>query len=484
MTKLPWIVLAILLTCCIRPHYERQDVDIPCEWRLEADEGSTLCNYHWWEQFQDPVLNRYISTALRNNQDLKEAISRVFEFYAQLGITGSDLYPTIEGEASYFRIQTSNALPFSFSTTDLNPVPPTQGVDRINDDFFAAFNLSWELDFWGRLFSAREAAYFEWLGQIEARRALVIVLVSSVANAYITLRLLDTQLEIAQKTYDSRWESLKLAQTRFEVGETSELEVVQAAVELEIAAISVLQLERDIPQQENRLSILLGENPHEIERGLSIKAFQLPAVIPAGLPSDLLTRRPDIVEAEDQLIATNARVTEARAFFFPRITLTGLYGSESSELGHFLTSPAEIWQYGISVLQTIFDAGRNVYRVDKAKAIRNEALFNYRQTILTAFAEVNDALVAYQMNQKLALEHQRQVKILNQYLHLATLRYQEGEIDYLNVLDAQRRLFEGELALAQAQADSFTAVVQLYRALGGGWVMEADSAAISSICQF
>lgn len=470
-----FLCLFLALIGCIRPHYEPQYVDIPEDWRLETDEGSTLCNFRWWEQFDDPVLNEYILVALKNNQDLKVAIARVMEFYAQFGIVSASLLPTIEGNASYQRTQMSNAL----ATT-----PPTAGIPRIYNDYLAYFSLSWELDFWGRICSASQAAYFDYLGQIEARRAVVLTLVASVATAYINLRTLDEQLEISRKTLKSRQNSLKLAKSRFELGETSFLEVVQAEAQLEIAAISLLQFERSIPQQENQLSILLGENPHEIERGASIEAFEYPASIPAGLPSDLLTRRPDIVEAEDNLISANARVTEARALFFPQFTLTGVYGSESSKLSRFLTSPAEFWQYGLAAVQTIFDSGRILYGVEKAKAVRDEALFNYRQKILNAFAEVNNALVATRMNIKLVEEHRIQVKVLKEYLHLAVLRYQEGEVDYLNVLDAERTLFDAELSLAQSQADNFNAVVELYSALGGGWVMDADTVAINDgICR-
>lgn len=457
-------ILLILLTSCLRPHYEPQYIDIPLSWRLQPNEGDTLCNAGWWEQFHDPVLSELIGVALANNQDLKVAASRVMAYYDRLIVTNSALYPAVSANGSYMRAETSLA----------QPLIPPRGIGRLTNDFQASLNLSWELDLWGRLASASEAAFSDLLGQVEARRGVIVTLVTEVANSYITLRQLDWQLDIARKTMESRLESLRLAQCRFDLGETSEMEVFQAESEVEVAAIQMLRYERDIPQQENRLSVLLGLTPQPIKRGATLDTFLYPPEIPVGLPSDLLTRRPDIMRAEEALIAANARVTQARALFFPQIALTGIYGSESDTLHRFLTSPAELWQYGLSAVQTIFDAGRITYLVEEARARRDEALFTYRQTILRAFQEVEDALIAVEKNRQLVHENSRQVKVLNDYFQMATLRYAEGEIDYLNVLDAERSLFNAELDLAAASALSFNAIVDLYAALGGGWVLELD----------
>lgn len=468
MNRLLLIALMICLGGCVKPHYQPQYVDTPQEWRLEVDEGDTLCNMQWWQQFQDPVLDQLVLTALQNNQDLQVAISRVFEFYARLGVTNSALYPNITGNGSFNRVESSIAFP-----TVLAP-----GVGRIVNDYQGFFSLAWELDFWGRVRSATAAAYADLLEQVQSRRAVVVTVVSSVARAYIILRQLDSQLTISKNTLQSRVESLKLAVDRFELGETSEIEVKQAESEVEVAAIRVIQFEREIPIQENLLSILVGENPRSIPRGNAIESFEYPPSIPAGIPSELLTRRPDILQAEDVIVAADARVTEARALFFPQMNLTGMYGNESDQLSRFLTSPAQMWQYGIAAVQTIFDAGKIGFQVDATKALRDQALFSYRQTILNAFREVDDGLVAYKKNRELVKEHTRQVSVLSDYLHLAQLRYNEGEIDYLNVLDAERSLFNAQLDLVQAQSDSFTAVVKLYGALGGGWVIDADQIAI------
>lgn len=477
MRKGFWVILLlIVVSSCFRPHYQRQYVDIPESWRIETDEASTLCNFRWWEQFNDPVLDELILTALYNNQDLQAAISRVFEFYARLGVTCSKFYPQVYGQYIYTRTKSSIAVPLIGSqSTDMIP-----SIQRINNDFLGFFNTTWELDFWGRIYSASAAAYADLLSEEEARRAVVLTVVTSVANAYIALRQLDEQLKISIDTLNSREESVKLAKSRFHLGETSELEVKQAEAELEIAAIRKLEFERAIPIQENLLSILVGENPQTIERGKTLDQFSYLIEIPAGLPSELLERRPDILEAEDKLVAANARVTEARALFFPQFTLTGMYGSDSDELRTFLTSPAAMWQYGISMVQTIFDAGKLVYNLDETIAFRNELLYNYRETILNAFREVNDALVENVMDEKIVKEHEIQVEVLGEYLHLATLRYEEGEVDYLNVLDAERSLFSAQLDLVTAQADRFSAIVQLYGALGGGWVYDADSIAMET----
>lgn len=459
------VLLISLVTSCFKPNYVRQYVDVPDSWRLPSEEGSTLCNLRWWEQFNDPVLNELIWTALNNNLDLKIAISRVLEYYARLGIADAALFPSIYGNASVTRNRVSSAVPLSLPANQNHPFTIYQ----------ATVNLTWELDFWGRIRAATEAAYADLLATIENRRAVIVTVITSVANAYITLRGLDGQLEVARKTLKSRQDSLVLAKDRFQLGETSELEVVQAEAELEIAAIRELEFELAIPLQENLLSVLLGQNPHDIIRGRALDTFGFPPAIPAGIPSDLLARRPDIVEAEDQLIALNARVTEARTLQLPQFVLTGEYGSQSDSLRQFLTSPAQIWQYGVSLSQVIFDAGKIQYQIKATEELRDQALYHYRQVILTAFQQVNDALAEVEWNKKLVAEHHTQVRVLEQYVSLATLRYLEGEVDYLNVLDAERSLFNAQLSDIQAKADSLNSVVSLYSALGGGWINDVDA---------
>lgn len=474
MRKTYWILgLLFLFTSCIRPDYHRPYVNMPEEWRLDVDESTTLCNALWWDNFHDEVLSDLIASAIRNNQDIHVAISRVIEFYDRLRVISSQQFPQITANGGYTRYQ---------SSLDLPGTSPAPGVPRINNDFLAQLNLSWQLDFYGQFQNATYAAYADLIGQVEARRAVVMTVVANVASSYFTLRALDAQLTVSRMTLKSRQEALKLAEDRFHLGETSELEVIQSAAEVEIAAIRVLEFERDIPQQENLLSILIGENPHDMPRGLQIEQLQYEVEIPAGLPSELLARRPDIVRAEQAIIAANARVAEARALFFPQITLTGNFGNESSLLRNFLSSSAVFWQFGLNGVQTILDFGKTWYTVEEREALRDETVFAYRQVILTALQEVNSALVAVRKDKELVVENEKQVQILRKYLKLATLRYDEGEIDYLNVLDAMNQLFNAELQYIISQSNRLISIVTLYNALGGGWVDDADSLAISGDC--
>lgn len=457
------LILLSFSSCIFRPQFHRPCVEVPENWRVETDEGCDIANLRWWQQFNDPVLDELIVIALQNNNDLKVAIARVYEFYFRLGITSAALWPEIDGNASATRNEAS-----------LTVIPSVLKSQRLFNQYTALLSLSYEIDVWGRIHSATDAALAELLAEVQARRAVVLTLVASVATGYIQLRQFDKQLEIANETYKSRVESLKLAEVRFKEGLTSDLEVQQAASEVQSALVEVKQLEISIPQTENRLCVLLGITPQKINRGISIDKLSMPSYVPAGLPSDLLENRPDILKAEQILSATVSRVGEARAAMFPQISLTGAYGNQSSELHQLLTAPSRAWDYGISLFTPVFDAGRLAYTVDVAIAQRQEALYEYFQVILNAFAEVNTALIAHQKTKELVQVLTKQVQVLTEYLHLAVLRYNNGQTDYLNVLDAERTLFSSQLDLAAAQSEAFTTLIQLYAALGGGWVIDAD----------
>lgn len=469
----PFAINALLLLsgCRNLPQYVSPVMEIPSHFRFSQEEGEARANLDWWQGFDDPVLTDLVIHALQNNQEIRIAAARVLEFQALLGIVEADLLPNIYFDARAHRLESSAALPGGIPLT----------VPRIFSDFFAAFRLFWELDFWGRIRSATEAAYDDLLSSISARQAVVVTLVQNVARGYFTLLGLDAQLALSQSTLESRLKTLELANIRFQLGETSMLEVRQEEAQVEIAALRILQLQRAIPQQENLLSILLGDPPHAISRGLRLQDIQRNFSIPPGLPSDLLHRRPDLMQAEQELMAAQARISEARALFFPKITLTGLYGRESFELKDFLGHKAEFWDVGVNLAQMVFDAGKIASTVALAKARSCAAVANYRQNVLQAFQEVEDALVTLEKNRELVQEHAKQIKILKDYLRLANLRYAEGEVDYLNVLDAQRDLFNAELAAVATLTEELNSVVDLYSALGGGWVEEADSLSMGYI---
>ena len=488
------IVFALFGTSCLRPHYTRPDLDIPASWREGADADTPEYSDAFWRQFRDPVLDELVAVALKNNHDLKKAIYRIQEYYDIFRITSSAFYPSLYATGSYSRIKSPLGINNTVSSL---PTPPINGnasteiqqgggqaaatgttvngaaLSPISNQYEGFLSSSWEIDLWGRIYSSSTASYNNLLAEVEAARSVVLTLITSVINSYFTLRQLDAELAVSKQTLASRQESLKLAIDRFELGETSEIEVRQAQAEVQSAAIRVVEFERDIPKQENLLSILLGENPGAIARGLSIDAFEYPMEIPAGIPSDLLCHRPDILQAEKQLISANARVAEAKSLFFPQISLTGTIGSISEALRDFASTPTNFWQYSVNALWPLFTGGQIYYNVKRTEAVFFEAVENYKQTILTAFREVNDALIDYEKERQLVVEHKIQVEVLKEYLKLAKLRYEEGEIDYLNVLDAERALFDAELQYVGAQADSFKAAVQIYKTLGVGILTEA-----------
>lgn len=465
-------LLLSLHSCVLYPRYQRTIDGLPENWRVESDHTSTIANFNWWQEFNDPVLNELICEALEYNKDLRIAIARVYEFYASYGIARSYLLPELTG-SGYFQKQE-----FSLESFNIDGLSPNQ-ILRTMNTYNVYLNLSYELDLFGRIRSLSDAALHDYLSQIDARRGVILTLVTSVAKAYIELRLFDKQLKIAQDTYTSRVASYELAILRFEGGLTSELEVKQAASEVDAALAQVKQLEIQIPQQENLLSILIGKNPQAIPRGQTLDTLVRPKNIPAGLPSELLEQRPDIMQAEQQLLAANARIGEARAQFFPLVQLTGSYGNISLELSSLFTGGSTQWNYMLSFLQPLFNANRLTYQVDVAEMRKLQALYEYQKTVQNAFREVNDALIGHKKTLELIEVQEKRVKTLQEYLELARLQYDNGQTDYLSVLDAERNLFSAQLDLAQTQGDAFITLVNLYGALGGGWVVAADRAQIS-----
>ena len=451
------IILATVTGCTVGPDYVRPVVDTPDEWRFTIKDASGTVNARWWEQFNDPVLDALIQDALANNKDVRIAAARVEEFAARVDITRAGFYPQIgyDGAASRSR---------------------PAGSSRINDSYLASLNVGWELDVWGRIRRATEASRAQLLAEEEVRRTVIMTLVSSVASSYINLRNLDRQLEVAIRTLESRGKSVELFEIQFKGGVVSELEVAQIRSEYEQAAVRIPSLERQIALQENALSILLGHNPGDIPRGKTIDELGLPQV-PAGIPSELLTRRPDIQRAEQDLIAANAQIGVARSQYFPTISLSGLFGYASTELSDLLQSSSEIWGIGADALGPVFTGGRISSQVRASEAVQQQALVSYTQAVQTAFQEVDDALISSVKRREELAAQGRRVKALQDYSRFANIRYDEGQVSYIEVLDSERRLFDAELLHTESMNDVYASLVSLYKAMGGGWIQEAETVA-------
>jgi multidrug efflux system outer membrane protein len=466
----PKIVLAAILLfiftgCMMGPDYKRPSVETPQAWRFDDKEAKDLANTAWWEQFNDPVLNELIIVALNENKDLLIASARVEEFMGRYGFTRSALFPQVSASGSAGRQRISEV-------TGPETVVPI--VNSSFDAYQVLLSASWELDIWGRLRRATEAARADLLSTEEGRQAVVLTLVTSVAGAYVTLRDLDKQLEISRQTAKSREESYKLFQLRFKGGVISELDLSQVKSEYEAALAIIPQFEKVIAQQEHFISILLGRNPGPIPRGKTIDELMLPSV-PAGLPSDLLERRPDIRQAEQDLIAANARIGEAKALYFPTISLTGFLGTSSASLSDLFSGPSKIWSYAVPISVPIFTAGAIEGQVKTAEAIQQQALFRYEKAIQNGFREVDDALIDQNRTREQLRAQFRQIEALRAYAKLARLRYENGYTSYVEVLDAERSLFDVELRYTQTQDLLFQSFVNLYKAMGGGWVVEAEN---------
>jgi multidrug efflux system outer membrane protein len=447
------------------PDYQRPPIVTPEALRDAAAEATTIADIPWWELFQDEQLRDLIQIALAENKDLKIAVERIAEARALYGFTKADLYPKVDLSGSAGR--------FRFSGGSFPPGPDGGDNGNETDIYVLSAGLSWEIDFFGRIRRATEAQLAVLLSSEEARRSVVIALVADVARAYVELRDLDRRLEIARRTLESRREDVELARLRFEGGATPELDWRQAEAEFYRTRVQVYDLERLLVQKENELSVLLGRNPAAVPRGRPIDAQPVPPDVPAGLPSELLERRPDIREAEERLIAANARIGEAKALLFPRISLTGSFGYASTDLDNLLEWGSRTWSIIGSLVQPIFHAGQNLRRVELSESRQRQALYEYERTILQALREVEDSLVAYRKAGEQLVSQRARVEAERKVLELADLRYREGVAAYLEVLDAQRSLFGAELDEVRAVSDRLTALIRFYKALGGGWSNEA-----------
>lgn len=453
---LPTALLAaacILASACVSgPDYVRPDTHAPDSFRFSLVETREIANEAWWKQFDDPVLEDLIRVALTDNFDVRIAAARVEEFYGALGVTRSGLFPQVGAEVVAGR----------------GRQPPNDASDSVRVDAFAA----WELDVFGRLRRLTEASRADLLASEEGRRFAVLSLTSAVASTYIALRTLDAQLDIARRTLVSRASGLRIFEARFRRGAISEIELSQMRSQYATALSTIPPLEQQRAQVENALSVILGRNPGPIARGRSIEDLTLPSV-PEGLPSEILERRPDLRQAELNLIAANARIGATKALYYPNISLTGLFGSASDAVGNLFTGPAELWNYSAAAVVPLFTGGGIAGQVRIAEARQQQALLGYQRAIRVAFQEVDDALIAAQKSRETLAAQQQSVDSLRSYARLANLRHDNGYSSYLEVLDAERSLFTAELDYTRAKSDTYFGLINLYKSMGGGWVIEA-----------
>lgn len=454
---------AILLTgCTVGPNYHRPKVAPPPTFRgaSATPDTASLADEKWFQVFRDEQLQGLIRTALEHNYDLREAAARVEAARAALGVTRADQYPTIAGSA--------NVTTQRISRGGAYPVPAGFNQERTFGTVAGSL-LSYEVDIWGRLRRATEASRADLLATEANQQVVAMSLVSDLSTAYFNLLELDQELQIAKRTLATRQNSLRLIEIRQSRGLATVLDVRQAQQLVQVATEAIPSIEQRTEQTENQISLLTGASPAAIARSRSLNDQEMPPAVPAGLPSSLLDRRPDIREAEQNLIAANALIGVARAAYFPQISLTGLFGFQSNQLSSLFTGATKTWQFTPQLTQPIFTGGRIKSNVRLAEAQRQIALVQYERSIQTAFREVADALVQYQKVREVRDTQEQLVTTLQDRSRLSYRRYEGGVDTLLNALDADRDLFDAELRLAQVKRDELVSVVQLYRALGGGW---------------
>jgi multidrug efflux system outer membrane protein len=460
MKKLLSLTVSVLLAgCAVGPNYKRPSVNLPTDYRAaipaQTGEAVSLGNEKWWDVYQDPVLAQLIHTALQQNYDVRIAATRVLEAQAQLGITRADQFPSASVGAGVFSQQNAKV-------SNLFPA---------NEVNAGQLNLSviWSLDFWGKYRRQTEAARAQLLATKWGQQAVISSLVANLATAYFQLRALDAELEIAKSTLGSRQQSLQLTRLLETHGSASDLDVSQSEQLVYTASETIPDLERQIQQQENLLSILLGENPRSIPRGRPLTEQPAPDNVPAGLPSELLERRPDVRDAEANMMAANAQIGVAKAAFFPSISLTGTGGLESNALNSFLSAPSQTWNAGLSITQPVFEGGRLRSGLRLSRAQYQEAVLIYQQTVQNALEQVSNALIATQKDRDFREQQEMLTRAAQRTDELSEVLYKNGGASYLQVLTSETNDFAAELNLVQAQLNERLALVQLYQALGGGW---------------
>jgi multidrug efflux system outer membrane protein len=460
MKRFLLLAIAVFLSgCAVGPNYKRPTASVPTVYRdsmgAQTAAAPSLGNEHWWQVYQDPVLTQLIHTALQQNYDVRIAATRVLEAQAQLGITRANQFPSASVGAGIFSQQNAKT----------SSVFPAYEVNA------GQLNLSviWNLDFWGKYRRQTEAARAELLASQWGRQAVISSLIANVATAYFQLRALDAELEIAKRTLGSRQQSLQLTRVLETHGSASDLDVSQSEQLVYTASETIPDLERQIQQQENLLSILLGQNPGSIPRGRALTEQPVPGSVPAGLPSELLERRPDVREAEANVMAANAQIGVAKAAFFPSLSLTGTGGLQSNVLHHFLQQPSQTWSAGFNITQPIFEGGALRSQLRLARAQWQESVLSYEQTVQDALQQVSNGLVAYHKDREFREQQELLAQAAERSDRLSLVLYKQGGASYLQVLTNETNYFSAELNLVDAQLNERLALVQLYQSLGGGW---------------
>ena len=453
----------LLSGCAVGPDYEQPKIETPPAWRIEYEQAAELANAKWWEAFGDPVLNRLVEDALRENRDLLQAAARVDQFLGALRTTRSQFYPQFDygGEASRNRASVNG------------PAALPAGVDRNYSLYEAALGAQWQIDLFGRVRRQAEQVQAQVYASEQGRRAVVLSVVASVTTAYVALRGLDRQLDIARATERNYAGSLQVFELRHRGGTVSELERSQVESQYRQAQAAVPSLERQVALQENLLAVLLGRNPGDIPRGKSVEELLDPAV-PPGLPSSLLERRPDVLQAEQNLRAANAQIGVAKSLYFPTLSLTGLLGLSSTSLSDFAKSTSGTGFLAATVAGPLFTFGGISGQVDSAEAGQRVALAFYQQTVLNAFRDTNDALIGVQKRRQEYAALAGRANALRTYARLSRARFEGGAASYLEVLYAENELFAAELSAVATLAERHAELINLYKALGGGWLDAAD----------
>ena len=452
----------LLSACAVGPDYQRPKIESPGEWRIDYPKAAEVANTKWWQQFGDPALDQLVETALVENLDVQAASARVDQFLGVLSTTRSQFFPQFGYSGDASRNRASQVGP-----TPINGTNPNYTL------YQGSLNAAWQIDLFGRVRRQSEAAQAQVYASEQGRHGVILSIVTTTATNYIVLRSLDRQLEVARSSARNYADTKELFQLRFAGGVVSEVELAQIESQYQLALATIPSLEQQIAAQENLISVLLGRNPGAIPRGKSIDEL-VPPAIPAGLPSELLERRPDILQAEQNLVAVNANIGVAKSLYFPSISITGLFGALSTAAGDFLTGPARTWSVGASLAGPIFTFGAISGQVQTAEAAQQEATLFYRSTILNAFRETSDALVGSQKKLEEAEAQARRVRALRDYARLARLRFDNGASSYIEVLFAENDLFSAELTAVSTQAERYTQLINVYKAMGGGWVDLSD----------